>query len=74
MSESRDRVIYLMTAEYQRLMAQEPPKDLGCHPSLEVHEQVGAKWAAWDREVQAVKTVLSANLLARHLEETVHRP
>lgn len=58
----------MMTVEYQRLMASEPAQNAGGHPSYELHERVGAFWAEWDKQVEAVKAVLSENLLARHLE------
>ena len=66
---TRDTMIELMTAEYRRLASIEPSHDAGSHPSSEVHERVGAAWAEWDKQVQAVKFVLSTNLLMKHLAE-----
>lgn len=68
----RDDLIDMMTAEYRRLASLEPAKDAGNHPSLDVHDRVGAAWAEWDRKIQAVQLVLSSNLLMRHLVEA-HR-
>ena len=47
----------------------EPPQDAGSHPSIEVHERVGAEWAEWDKRVSAWKLVLGAMLVKEAIEQ-----
>ena len=42
-----------MVGHLLAMLADEPPMDAGGHPSMPVHEQVGAAWADWDRQRRA---------------------
>ncbi|MCT2182860.1 hypothetical protein M3G00_07910 [Brevibacterium casei] len=35
--------------QIMNLLYNEPPKDAGDHPSMEVHDRAGAAWAEWDK-------------------------
>lgn len=50
-------------------LSNEPPHDAGSHPSIEVHERVGAKWAEWDKRISAWKLVLGGMLVKDAIEE-----
>jgi hypothetical protein len=52
-----------MVARLLSMLADEPPQDAGGHPSLPVHEQVGAAWADWDKQRRAWLTLLAPRLL-----------
>lgn len=51
------------------LLAKEPPQDAGHHPSMELHERVGAAWAEWDKQVHGLRTVIGARLTNRAIEQ-----
>lgn len=45
------------------LLDSEPPQDAGHHPSMELHERVGAAWAEWDKQVSAYRLLLGVHLV-----------
>lgn len=47
----------------------EPPQDAGQHPSMEVHERVGAEWAEWDKRVAGLRLVLAQHLVNEAIRE-----
>ena len=47
----------------------EPPQDAGQHPSMEVHERVGAEWAEWDKRVAGLRLVLASHLVNEAIRE-----
>lgn len=51
------------------LLADEPPQDAGGHPSPEVHQQVGAAWADWDRQRRAWCALLAPRLLREAMDD-----
>ena len=51
------------------LLEKEPPQDAGQHPSLELHERVGAAWAEWDKQVSSFRTILGAMLVNDAIQE-----
>lgn len=51
------------------MLADEPPSDAGGHPSIPVHEQVGAAWADWDKRRRAWQTLLAPRLLHEAMDD-----
>lgn len=51
------------------MLADEPPQDAGQHPSLALHEQVGAEWADWDKQRRAWQTLLAPRLLREAMDD-----
>ena len=51
------------------MLADEPAQDAGGHPSPEVHQQVGAAWADWDRQRRAWCALLAPRLLAEAMDD-----
>lgn len=47
----------------------EPPQDAGQHPSMEVHERVGAEWAEWDKRVAGMRLVLAHHFVNEAIKE-----
>lgn len=47
----------------------EPPKDAGGYPAIEMHERVGAKWAEWDRVVTGLRLALANHLVNEAIED-----
>lgn len=47
----------------------EPPQDAGQHPSMELHERVGAEWAEWDKRVAGLRLVLAQHLVNEAIKE-----
>jgi hypothetical protein len=58
-----------MVKHYVSMLADEPPQDAGGHPSLGLHEQVGANWAEWDHQRRAWLTLLAPRLLREAVDD-----
>jgi hypothetical protein len=58
-----------MVGHLLSMLADEPPQDAGNHPSLPLHEQVGAAWADWDRQRRAWQTLLAPRLLREAMDD-----
>lgn len=60
---------------YMAHVDNEPPKDAGLHPSMELQEQVGNAWARWERTRQTLWTMLGDALvkdcIGENDEETI---
>lgn len=59
--------------QIMNLLDNEPPKDAGNHPSMEVHDRAGAAWAEWDKQLQALRLVLSQMLVNKAIQERMKR-
>lgn len=60
---------WAMVGRYLSMLADEPPQDAGGHPSYDVHAQVGAEWAEWDRQRRAWVTLLAPRLLREAMDD-----
>ena len=58
-----------MVGHLVSMLADEPPQDAGGHPSPEVHQQVGAAWAEWDRQRTAWQVLLAPRLLREAMDD-----
>lgn len=67
MSIELDRTDQMILDNLRSDLAAEPPRDAGQHPSLAVHEQVGAEWAEWSRRVAAWRLLLGVRLVNKAL-------
>ena len=56
------------------LLEHEPPQDAGHHPSMELHERVGAAWAEWDKQVSAYRLLLGTRLVNDAINESRETP
>ncbi len=61
--------IQTLTALYHDHVRREPVRDAGGHPSLELHEVVGAAWATWERQRMNLRAALADALVSQHLDE-----
>lgn len=59
--------------QIMNLLDNEPPKDAGDQPSMEVHDRAGAAWAEWDKQLQALRLVLSQMLVNKAIQERMKR-
>lgn len=58
-----------MVGHLLSMLADEPPQDAGDHPAIEVHQQVGAAWADWDRQRRAWCALLAPRLLREAMDD-----
>ncbi|GAB3191828.1 hypothetical protein [Nesterenkonia suensis] len=64
MSDFEDKILDYLIDELDK----EPPQDAGQHPSMELHERVGAAWAEWDKGVQGLRLLLGVRLVNEAIE------
>ncbi|WP_235738979.1 hypothetical protein [Nocardioides alcanivorans] len=64
-----DRINDMLLDQIADLLAYEPPQDAGQHPSLELHERVGAEWAEWHKRLSGLRLLLGHRLVSAAIEE-----
>lgn len=63
-----DHVTEMLLDQLIILLDHEPPEDAGHHPSMELHERVGAAWAEWDRQVSGLRILLGVRMVNNAVE------
>lgn len=58
--------------KYQEHQAAEPPQDAGMHPSMPVHEAVGADWAHWHAVGRSLRHLIGVRLASNAVDDYPH--